>query len=218
MMHRPDSFDMKKPCLKIIVSRDIIELPVLSQVILCRRGKLMSDQAEDYRQCGMVNDAHDYLNQPDALQNTPIPGNWSSNCSSGIIKGSARLMKGLISLSGLRETEDSPGRLGYDTGSSILAGTILKDGAKTPFDAGVNFIPAGKVLASLSKGKNFYSNAKEGAGMAFNAGKSGCKPVAQQLTDAISKTIPEGGNAAAGSVNDTLDELTDHNIDNKREQ
>ena len=72
--------------------------------------------------------------------------------------------------------------------------------------AAVTFIPAGKVLAGLSKGKKLYTTAKGGTAitsMALNAGKSASKPVAQELTAAISKTIPEGGKVTAEPLKST---------------
>ncbi|MHC9542357.1 MAG: hypothetical protein AB9903_22840 [Vulcanimicrobiota bacterium] len=175
----------------------------------------MSEQIDGYKPGGVVHDAYDYWNQLDKSKDTSMQGDWKSKCSGGIVKGGSKLMKGLISISGLREVEDSSGKLGYDVGRGAPRETILKDSGKALFDTGmaaVTFIPAGKVLAGLSKGKKLYTTAKGGTAitsMALNAGKSASKPVAQELTAAISKTIPEGGKVTAEHSKALLGELTE---------
>jgi hypothetical protein len=175
----------------------------------------MAEQIDGYKPGGMVHDAYDYWNQLDKSKDASMNGDWKSKCSGGLVKGGAKLMKGLISISGLREVEDSSGRLGYDVGRGASTGTIIKDGAKATFDVGmaaVTFIPAGKVLAGLSKGKKLYTTAREGTAitkMALSASKSASKPVAEELTAAISKTIPQGGKVTAEHSKALLGELTE---------
>ena len=78
-----------------------------------------------------MHDAYDYWNQLDKSKDTSMKGDWKSKCSGGIVKGGSKLMKGLISISGLKEVEDSSGKLGYDVGRGAPRETILKDSGES---------------------------------------------------------------------------------------